>query len=266
MSASRVVVSSLLTIASLGAGLGCSRTATQVSSASSAFKQASAYEVADMPSGDAGKLIRLGRDIFDHTPQLAGQYVKGKVACADCHVNSGTAAFAAPMIDLAGIFPMFNKRAGHEISLQDRIQECFTRSENGRPLPYDSQEMKALSAYVDWLSRDGVKGKAYKGRGFVKLAELGGDAPRGKQVYAVQCASCHGTDGAGVAPILPPVWGPASYNDGAGMNDPKKMAAFLVHNMPQNHPGSLTPQQAWDVSAYVHSMPRPKFNQAYKSY
>lgn len=161
---------------------------------------------------------------------------------------------------------MFNKRAGHEISLQDRIQECFTRSENGHPLPYDSQEMKALTAYIDWLSRDGVKGKPYRGRGFVKLAELDGDAPRGKQVYATQCAGCHGTDGAGVPPVLPPVWGPNSYNDGAGMNDPKKMAAFLIHNMPQNHPGSLSPQEAWDVSAYVHSMPRPKFNEAYKHF
>ena len=50
------------------------------------------------------------------------------------------------------------------------------------------------------------------------------------------------------------------------MNNPVKMAAFLVPNMPQNNPGSLTPQQAFDVAAFIHTMPRPKFNEAYKHY
>ena len=50
------------------------------------------------------------------------------------------------------------------------------------------------------------------------------------------------------------------------MNNVGEIAAFVIHNMPQNHPGTLTPQQAYDVSAYIHTMPRPKFNQAYKNY
>ncbi|HUV69730.1 MAG TPA: c-type cytochrome, partial [Terracidiphilus sp.] len=211
-------------------------------------------------------LVRRGKLLFDETPKYAPEYVGNKLACGDCHVQSGTAKYAAPMIDLAGLFPMFNKRAGHVISLQNRIQECFSRSEAGRPLPLDSATMKAMVAYIDWLSKDGVKGKAYQGRGFVKLPALKGDAVAGKKVYVAQCAACHGSNGAGVPPILPAVWGKDSYNDGAGMNNPTKMAAFLVHNMPQNHPGTLTPQQAYDVSAYVHAQPRPKFNQAYKGY
>jgi thiosulfate dehydrogenase len=59
------------------------------------------------------------------------------------------------MIDLSGMFPTFNKRAGHVISIQNRIQECFTRSEAGRPLPEDSGEMQAVVAYINWLSKDG---------------------------------------------------------------------------------------------------------------
>ena len=126
--------------------------------------------------------------------------------------------------------------------------------------------MRALVAYIEWLSRDGIKGKAYKGRGLVKLAALTGDSVAGKATYAAQCAACHGADGAGVPPVLPALWGPNSYNDGAGMNKQAKMAAFVIHNMPQNHPGTLTPQQACDVAAFIHSKPRPKFNQVYKSY
>lgn len=170
------------------------------------------------------------------------------------------------MIDIANIFPLYNRRAGRIISLQEKFQECFTRSENGRPLPRDSEEMKALTAYVDWLSRDGVKGHAYEGRGFVNLPALTGDPGKGKTIYASQCSSCHGVDGAGVPPVLPPLWGQNSYNDGAGMNNPEKMAAFLIHNMPLNHPDTLTPQDAFNVAAFVHTMPRPKFNQAYKGY
>lgn len=211
-------------------------------------------------------LIHQGKLVFDETPKFAPNYVGNALACSDCHLNSGTAAYSAPMIDLSGLFPMFNKRAGHVISFQNRIQECFTRSEAGKPLPVDSWQMRALVAYVDWLSRDGEKGKPYFGRGFVKLPKLAGNPIHGKMVYMSQCSGCHGADGAGVPPELPAVWGSNSYDDGAGMNNPAKMAAFVLHNMPQNNPGTLTPQQAYDVSAFIHTMPRPKFNTAYESY
>jgi thiosulfate dehydrogenase len=240
---------------------GCSGQPTLAAQAQSATPQQ-----AVVMSRQQTELIHQGKLIFDETPKYASSYVGNKLACNDCHIQSGTAAYAAPMIDLSGLFPMFNKRAGHVISLQNRIQECFARSEARRPLPDDSGEMQALVAYINWLSRDGVKGKAYKGRGLVKLPALTGDPVGGKSIYASQCAGCHGSNGAGVPPVLPAVWGPDSYNDGAGMNDTPKMAAFVIHNMPQNHPGTLTPQQAYDVSAYIHTMPRPQFNQAYKNY
>ena len=37
------------------------------------------------------------------------------------------------------------------------------------------------------------------------------------------------------------------------------MAAFVRANMPQNAPGTLTAQQAYDVSAYVLGHARPRF-------
>ena len=218
------------------------------------------------PAEKMPALAQQGRRVFDETPKYAASYTGNSLSCGDCHIGSGTAAYAAPMIDMAGLFPMYNKRAGHVISLKNRIQECFTRSEAGTPPPLDSPQMLELVAYIDWLSRDGVKGKAYAGRGFKKIPVLKGDPVAGKKVYAGQCAACHGTNGAGVPPILPALWGEGSYNDGAGMNNPDKMAAFVHENMPQNHPGTLTVQQAYDVAAYVHTKPRQKFNEAYKHY
>jgi thiosulfate dehydrogenase len=209
------------------------------------------------------ELAVQGKLIFDQTPQHAAAYVGNKLSCGDCHVDSGKAPYAAPLINITNLFPMYTKRAGRVISMQERINECFVRSENGKPLPNDSPEMVALVAYLDSLS-SGVKGQAYPQRGFVQVPALTGNPVRGKQVYATQCAVCHGVNGEGVPPVLPPVWGPDSYNDGAGMDHIQKMAAFLVHNMPQNHPGTLKPQEAFDVAAFIHSKPRPAFNPKYK--
>src|SRR5579862_1063561 len=212
-------------------------------------------DAAETPTGLAAR----GKLIFDQTPRFAQPWVGNRLACSDCHLRSGTADYAAPMIDLSGMFPAFNKRAGHVISLRNRIQECFSRSEAGSPLPENSPQMQALVAYVNWLSRNGAKGKAYKARGLVKLPLLHGDPARGQTIYAARCAGCHGADGAGVPPILPAVWGDGSYNDGSGMNNSQKMAAFVFHNMPQNAPGTLTVQEAYDVSAFIHTMPRQQF-------
>jgi len=72
--------------------------------------------------------------------------------------------------------------------------------------------------------------------------------------------------GEGRAPLFPPLWGPDSFNSGAGMNSIKKMAPFVQHNMPQNRMGILSAQDAWDVSAYIHGKPRPALNAAYSRF
>ena len=60
---------------------------------------------------------------------------------------------------------------------------------------------------------------------------------------------------------MPPLWGPASFNDGAGMARLTNMANFAHFNMPHGVDyldARLTPEQSWDVAAYVVSQPRPK--------
>jgi thiosulfate dehydrogenase len=221
---------------------------------------------ARIPAGPAGESIRLGQKIFDYTPRYAARYVGNQMNCADCHLQSGRAPYSGPMVGLAHIFPTYNERAGRVIPLSRRIQQCFVRSENGRPPAPDSREMKALLTYIAWLSPPELAEHAPPGRGLVKLPKLHGDPGRGAAIYAKQCVACHGADGAGVPPILPPLWGPGSFNQGAGMTRVKKMAAFVQYNMPQNAPGTLTPQEAYDLAAYINSKPRPKMNPAYAKY
>lgn len=247
------------------AGVAFSRAVPSTALANPA-EQAQASPAARVPAGPAGERIRLGQEIFEQTPRRAARYVGNQMNCADCHLSGGRAEYAAPLVGIPGLFPSYNKRAGRVITLAERIQECFVRSENGEPPAANSATMKALLAYLNWISKGQPKGKPYAGRGLVRLPSLKGDPGRGAAIYAKQCSVCHGDTGAGMPPVLPPLWGSTSFNDGAGMAQVAKMAAFVQHNMPQNAPGSLSAQQAYDVAAYVNSQTRPKMNPSYKKY
>jgi thiosulfate dehydrogenase len=87
------------------------------------------------------------------------------------------------------------------------------------------------------------------------------DRARGRQIYTQKCSACHGVNGAG-NDVFPPLWGARSFNGGAGMHRLVTMAAFVRYNMPQNAPGTLSPQDAYDVAAYVLSHERPKFKKS----
>lgn len=213
-----------------------------------------------IPPGPLGDSIRLGLQIFNDTPKYAAPYVGNKLTCSDCHIQGGTVDKGIPLVGVPGLFPMYRDREKSVVTFEQRINQCFERSENGHALPSSSPEMIALISYTQWLSQGQAIGHPFPGRGLVKLPSLMGDSGRGGQIYAKQCVLCHGADGAGKPPAFPSLWGPDSYNVGAGMNRISTMAAFVQHNMPQTNPGSLTPQQAYDVAAYVNSKPHTAFN------
>jgi len=58
--------------------------------------------------------------------------------------------------------------------------------------------------------------------------------------------------------VFPPLWGPESYNWGAGMARVNPAAGFIKANMPFGQGNSLSDQQAWDVAAFIDSQERPK--------
>jgi len=216
-----------------------------------------------IPQGKLGESIRLGRNIMINTPKYAARYVGDKMNCADCHVNQGTQPYASPLAGITTVFPAYTKRDGRVITIEHRIQECFERSENGTPPPSNSPEMVAIVAYMNWLSKGIPMGSTVKGRGLLKLTPpVHVDPAEGATIYAHQCEVCHGANGQGIPGSFPPVWGPGSFNDGAGMSKIAKMAAFVKANMPKTSPGSLTVQQAYDVAAFVTAKPHPHFKPA----
>ena len=142
---------------------------------------------------------------------------------------------------------------------------------DGRKLPLESPEMKAMMTYLHFLSTDIPVGAKLDGGGTLKLKALtrAADPVAGKQVYATTCVACHGENGQGLRRgkpgdangyQFPPLWGPDSYNNGAGMARVTLAAGFIKGNMPSGvtHINAvLTDEQAFDVAAYVNSQPRP---------
>lgn len=219
-----------------------------------------APDPATIPEGPLGDSIRLGLRIFNETPKYAAPYVGNKMSCGHCHIGSGTVAGGIPLVGVPGLFPVYRDREKTVVTFEERIEQCFQRSEHGHRVPNNSPEMTGLVAYAQWLSKDQVTGQPFPGRGLIKIPELNGDRERGALIYTQQCALCHGAEGAGKPPAIPAVWGPDAYDAGAGMNGVAKMAAFVQYNMPQTNPGSLTMQQAYDVAAYINSKPHEPFN------
>jgi thiosulfate dehydrogenase len=251
-----LLTAALLLLAAFSPSFGAPPKPPQATEAAKAWVAPDPTTISEGPLGDS---IRLGMQIFNNTPKYAEKYVGNKLSCTHCHIDGGTVSKGMPMVGLPGVFPMYRDREKTVITFEERIQQCFQRSEFGHRLPNDGPEMTGLVAYAQWLSKDQVTGRPFPGRGLVDLPELNGDATKGSKVYADQCAVCHGEDGKGKLPLIPALWGPDSYSDGAGMHQIPKMAAFVQHNMPQNDPGTLTPQDAYDVAAYVHSKPHSQF-------
>ena len=213
--------------------------------------------------------ITLGYNIVVNTPQYAPQYVGSSMSCGNCHLNAGQRDKGFPLAGIAGMFPEYSSRDQRLISLEDRIRSCFARSENGTAPPYDSKELLAVAAYITWISAGQPAGQnpSWRHQNVIPAAQQLPanqlDRNAGQQLYAQNCASCHGSDGQGVqlSPTLKPgpLWGDKSYNDGAGLAKVETLAGFIRYTMPYSNPGTLSDAQAQQIAAFIDSQPRPHF-------
>jgi thiosulfate dehydrogenase len=211
---------------------------------------------AEIPNDSLGAAIRRGLALITHTPDSLPQYAPGKITCTNCHLDGGRNVAAAPLTGSHARFPKYMDRTGAVIGLADRVNYCFTRSIAGTRLPVESREMQDILAYIAWLSRGVPHGAKLPGAdGLPPIPEMQGDSARGAAVFTAKCTACHGPDGQGL-PGFPALWGPRSYSVGASMARHSKAASFIWHNMPLGQGKSLPQQEAWDVAAYINSMPR----------
>jgi thiosulfate dehydrogenase len=224
-----------------------------------------------------GQLVKYGFELLTDTANQIGPTVSdpakrfsgNNLACQNCHLQAGTQAYAMPLTGIWGQFPQYRGREGAVDTLEDRINGCMERSMNGRALPLASREMRALSAYMRWLSTGVPDGAKLIGAGTLRIKEpdRAADPGRGAEIYAQMCATCHGSDGrgqragTGAGYQIPPLWGSDSYNNGAGMSRILTAAAYAMHNMPFGTTFSapvLIDEDAYDVAGYMVSRDRPE--------
>jgi thiosulfate dehydrogenase len=199
-----------------------------------------------------------GRALLLATRDSLPRNVGNALRCASCHLDGGLRRDAMPWVGSYARFPQFRPRSGKVDLIEDRINDCFRRSMNGRPLDPGGRDMRDIVAYFAFLSTGIPVGAEMEGQGFPRLQPLAADVRRGKAVFSAVCARCHGATGQGTA-IAPPLWGPRSYNVGAGMARINTAASFIHALMPFDRAQQLTPQQAFDVATYINTRPRPDF-------
>ena len=240
------------------------------------------------PAGKLGELVKLGEDIMLHTNThpLTKDLVGNKLNCASCHLKGsdgkpGTADGIGTFIGTATAFPAFSKREKTVQSLQDRANNCFMRSMNGKRPIIDGKASMAMYAYISWLSEGmamkmdtkrpcSPKNSARWAKNAKKFAGIQKKATHanyenGKKLFAAKCASCHGDHGQGMG-TFPPLWGKDSkggwlaYNTGAGMSKLNKGAAWVQSNMPLGQGGTLKDQEAADIMLFVDAQERADFD------
>ncbi len=256
----------------------------------------SAWDVPENPLADPmldgsaeGERVRWGYRLFMRTPAEAPRLTPSEMSCGNCHLNAGQRNLALPLVGSAGMFPEYNRRAGVDFSLEDRIVGCFMRSMNatnevedvggvralpaGRVTPTpDTEEIVALAAYLRWLSRDHADGENPPWRkknripadALMPLDQL--DPQLGEALFIEHCVQCHGEDGQGVwigDKKAGPLWGPLSWNDGAGAARVYTLAGIIRFMMPYLNPGVLSDEEAQQIAAFITSKPRPAY--PYKS-
>jgi thiosulfate dehydrogenase len=218
----------------------------------------------EIPNDAFGAQVRLGRDIFLDTKGHAAAYVGNDLRCASCHLEAGRLPNSAPMWAAYVMYPQYRAKNGHVNSFQERLQGCFRFSMNGKAPPLGHPVLVALESYAYFLAKGAPTGVKLPGQGYPRLPAppLAMDYSRGRDVYQANCALCHGAGGQGQsargAVVFPPLWGPKSFNWGAGMSDIDKAAGFIEANMPLGKGYSLSTQQAWDAAAFIDSQPRPQ--------
>lgn len=217
------------------------------------------------PPRELGEIVKLGETLVKttNTHPLSSPFVGNSLKCTSCHLDAGRHKEAGSFIGVAAAYPAYSPREKSVITLEDRVLNCFIRSQNGTRPPNGSKVPVAIAAYITWLSEGTpLKMNPAKPLGPNHMSLL--DEPptppsveRGESLYTDRCSSCHSDDGLG-SDDGPPVWGDQSFNDGAGLAGVQKMASWLQVAMPLDD-ADLTDQEAYDIAAYVNSHDRPNF-------
>jgi len=211
----------------------------------------------EMPAGPLGAAVRRGQALMLATRDSLPGHVGNALRCVSCHLDEGRRRVGS-WVGVYGRYPVYRARSATVETIEFRVNDCFRRSMNGTALPVDGPDMRDIVAYLAFLSRGSAIGPADPAGSGARWDSLPPDTAAGRVVFDTTCARCHGADGQGTA-AAPPVWGPQSFNIGAGMSRLRTAAGFIAANMPFDRPGTVSDRQALAVAAFLATHPRPDF-------
>jgi thiosulfate dehydrogenase len=234
------------------------------------------------------ELVIYGRQLFANTSKMMPNHTGGdRMSCANCHGGGslptaqgmvGQDIDMIPLVGTAAGYPEWTGRTQRMRDMRQRIMGCFLRSMDADNAPdgvpaYDSREMQAMEAYMEWLGKGTPIGRVPYWRHIEKpegdeqkpIPEV--NPVRGAELYLQHCASCHGNDGQGTPGQYPPLWGNDSYNDGAGMGRIYTSAGFIREAMPYGYAHTLTDwDKVQDIAGYVNAHDRPHLDRQPKDW
>jgi thiosulfate dehydrogenase len=237
-------------------------------------------ELKDLPEGRTGEIIKYGFELLANTAEWIGPngkikaYAGNRMACRNCHLDVGQRPGGNSWLDTHGLYPQYRAREGMVQTLAERVNVCIEHPLNGKPLPQDSPEMKAILLYLQWIGRGRPILKEDPDDRLVQITMLPRktDMLKGKVVFENRCVGCHGADGQGklkdseIGYTFPPLWGKNSFVMGSSMSRVSVLARFIKGNMPLGARATstiLTDEEAWDVAGYINSHDRPKWRGLY---
>ena len=236
-------------------------------------------DLSKLPDNEQSRMIKLGHELFTHTSEYLGpevpdrskRYAGTNMSCSSCHRAEATMPYAAPLIGTYSVYPQFSARFGKMVTLENRINLCFTHSLSGRPIPEDSTEMKALMSYIEYLSRGVPKGAKIIGEKEMVVEEpkRAANLVRGEVVFKQHCIACHGENGLGTRAgvvgdhkgyVFPPLWGADATSESASMFRILSTFQYVYVNMPFGQATwerpALSKDDVYDVAGFVISHPR----------
>lgn len=233
--------------------LGCSKPAP----APPTKPVATAPSDSEIPNNAFGTSVRRGLALVLATKESLPANDGSALRCASCHLDQGRRPNGSWIGSFAH-YPQYQSRSASVVRIEDRVNDCFRRSLNGTALDRAGAEMRDIVSYLAYLSWRSTVGAPTPNARIARFNALRADTSAGHATFRTVCARCHGPEGQGTT-VAPPLWGPKSFNIGAGMARVRTAASFVRDNMPFDQPGTLTDQQAFDVAAFVVAQPRPDF-------
>jgi thiosulfate dehydrogenase len=217
--------------------------------------------------------LLMGPDQPDESRRFTGS----RLQCSSCHLKGGADPGTLSLLESDPKYPRPSGRDGVVGDMKLRLNGCMTRSMNGKALPLDSPEMNAMVAYIKTLNgrfklMEASRKKVAEPQAFA-TPDRAANPAAGQKVFDARCARCHGNDGLGLRAendprrgyLYPPLWGPDSFNDGAGMHRVLTAARFIKARMPLGQ-SDLSDDDAFDVAAFINVQPRPEMANLDKDY